>query len=218
MKLKTLFTLLLLLTVASWAQPTLVVELSPFDSGGEMTQALHDRAVDVLHKRLDSRGEMGIVIKSEALSRLLVVLPKTADLAKSKKIIERSGRLEFRECSLNPTTQKLHWQTILDDSVLERAVATLDTPSSYGSWRVDFSLTEQGRKDFAVLTRRLVGKPLGIFLGGEEISAPIVNEPILGGNGVITGTYTQEEATELANHLNAGFLPVKAKVISSSPN
>ena len=71
-----------------------------------------------------------------------------------------------------------------------------------------------GAKIFEELTTKNVGKPLGIYLDGLPISAPVVREPIAGGSAVISGKFTLAEAKKLAERLNAGALPVPIKLIS----
>jgi protein-export membrane protein SecD len=72
----------------------------------------------------------------------------------------------------------------------------------------------EGADLFADLTERNVGKFIAIFLDGEAISVPQVNEPIYGGQAVITGDFALEEAKLLAQRLNAGALPVPIRLVS----
>ena len=72
---------------------------------------------------------------------------------------------------------------------------------------VSIKFNDEGAKLFEELTRKNVGKPIAIFVGGELISAPNVNETIAGGNASITGTFTIDEANALARDLNTGAIP-----------
>ena len=72
---------------------------------------------------------------------------------------------------------------------------------------VSIKFNDEGRKLFGELTENNVGKPMAIFVGGELISAPNVNEKILGGEAQITGNFTYEEASKLARDLNTGAIP-----------
>jgi len=103
----------------------------------------------------------------------------------------------------------------MDGSAVKRATAAIDDRSPTGAWMVYFDLTSEGGKDFGALTREIQGKPLGIFFDGEEISAPIVQGPITGGHGSITGGFSKDEAVSLANFLNAGALPVDVMMLES---
>jgi len=80
------------------------------------------------------------------------------------------------------------------------------TYNQLGAPQVSIEFDSEGADMFAAITERLVGKPLAIFVGGELISAPNVNEKISGGAAVITGSYSITEALQLANDLNTGAI------------
>jgi preprotein translocase subunit SecD len=106
---------------------------------------------------------------------------------------------------------------------IRRATAVYDagTQGAVGQgWQVDFQLTGEGSDLFAQVTTELVGRQLAIVLDREVISAPTVQEPITGGSGVITGSFTDQRAKDLATVLNAGALPVNLttqQVVAVSP-
>ena len=81
---------------------------------------------------------------------------------------------------------------------------------------ISLEFNSEGKKIFADITERNVGKPLAIFLDGEMISAPVVNERIGEGQAVISGKFTIDEAKQLAIRLNAGALPVPIKLVSQT--
>lgn len=72
---------------------------------------------------------------------------------------------------------------------------------------VSIQFDDEGAKLFEEITGRNVGKPVAIFVGGEKISSPRVNEKITGGQAQISGSFTQEEAADLAQNLNTGAIP-----------
>ncbi|MBT6068810.1 protein translocase subunit SecF [Candidatus Peregrinibacteria bacterium] len=72
---------------------------------------------------------------------------------------------------------------------------------------VAIKFNDEGRDLFGQLTEKNIGKPVAIFVGGDLISAPNVNEKILGGQAQISGNFTYEEASELARDLNTGAIP-----------
>ena len=80
--------------------------------------------------------------------------------------------------------------------------------------QVALKFNDQGKELFAQITEENVGKRVAIFLDGEAISIPRVNEPITGGEAVITGDFDITEAKILSQRLNAGALPVPIKLIS----
>lgn len=80
---------------------------------------------------------------------------------------------------------------------------------------VSVKFNEEGSKLFADLTRDNVGQQIGIFLDGELLSSPVVNEAITGGTAVISGNFTAEEARLLAKNLSFGALPVPITLSST---
>lgn len=80
---------------------------------------------------------------------------------------------------------------------------------------VAVKFTDEGSKLFADITRAHVGEQLGIFLDGELLSSPVINEPITGGTAIISGSFTPEEARSLAQNLSFGALPVPIELQST---
>jgi preprotein translocase subunit SecD len=78
---------------------------------------------------------------------------------------------------------------------------------------VSFRFDTLGGKMFGDATRENVGRQLAIVLDGKVISAPVIREPILGGSGIISGSFTTEQANDLALLLRAGALPAPLTVI-----
>jgi preprotein translocase subunit SecD len=93
---------------------------------------------------------------------------------------------------------------------IKRAVAVFGGAgqSQIPGWRIDFELTAEGTDTFGEVTQRLVGQQLAIVVDEQVISAPTVDEPITGGSGTISGSFTKNRAQDLATQLNAGALPV----------
>jgi protein-export membrane protein SecD len=105
------------------------------------------------------------------------------------------------------------WQnTGLSGKDLTRATVEFDQNS--GAPQVALQFNAEGAKLFGDLTASHVGQPIAIFLDGSPISTPVVQAAIYGGQAVITGTFTVDEAKLLAQRLNAGALPVPVKLIS----
>ncbi len=83
-----------------------------------------------------------------------------------------------------------------------------------GMAQVGLEFNDEGKQLFADITKRNIGKPVGIFLDGEVITAPKVNEEITGGRAVIEGGFGIQEAKQLSQRLNAGALPVPINLVS----
>lgn len=103
-------------------------------------------------------------------------------------------------------------KTGLSGKQLKRAEVAQDQQS--GQIQVSLNFDADGTKLFADITKRNTGKLVAIFLDGQPISVPRVNEPILSGSAVISGGFTIQEAQTLARRLNSGALPVPIKLIS----
>lgn len=80
---------------------------------------------------------------------------------------------------------------------------------------VSVKFNAEGAELFAKLTRENVGQQIGIFLDGELLSSPVVNEAITGGTAVISGNFTADEARALAQNLSFGALPVPITLSST---
>jgi protein-export membrane protein SecD len=80
---------------------------------------------------------------------------------------------------------------------------------------VSVKFNEEGAKLFTEITTKHTGEQLGIFLDGELLSAPVINEPITGGKAVISGKFTVDEAQALAKNLSFGALPVPISLAST---
>jgi protein-export membrane protein SecD len=92
--------------------------------------------------------------------------------------------------------------------------AKLDFDQRVGAVQVALQFDDEGAKLFAEITKRNVGKQVAIFLDGEKISDPVVQQEIIGGRAVITGSGDVTEAKTLARRLNAGALPVPITMIA----
>jgi len=83
-----------------------------------------------------------------------------------------------------------------------------------GSPEVGLEFDADGARFFEQITSRNIDKPIAIFLDNYMISAPKVNEKITGGQAVISGKFTVQEAKDLSQRLNAGALPVPIELIN----
>jgi preprotein translocase subunit SecD len=106
---------------------------------------------------------------------------------------------------------------------IDKASAVYNAGSSTAvgqGWEIQFDLTGNGSGIFSDVTTRLQGRQLAIVVDDQVISAPTVQSPITNGSGVITGSFTEARAKDLATQLNAGALPVELttqQVLTVSP-
>ncbi len=109
----------------------------------------------------------------------------------------------------NPLTGQ-PFVTVMEGSGLSAARAELRN----GQWLIGFELTDEGGELFGPFTQSRIGEPLALVLDGEVLSAPII-EARLDTGGVITGSFTEDEAKQLALQLRSGSLPIPLRVESA---
>lgn len=173
------------------------------------------------------------VTTGESAQRLIVELPGVTDINEAIKQIGQTPSLEFKlideeAAAAEEAAQKLETtsastvapettpedvfiETGLTGRYLERAEVVIGNggPGGLSNERiVSISFNEEGAALFEKITKENVGKQLAIFLDGSMMSAPRINEAIVGGKAVISGNFTPDEARELVRNLNFGALPV----------
>lgn len=116
--------------------------------------------------------------------------------------IEEQAHIRFLFFSLEPSGWK---DTALDGKHFRSATVTVDQQTNLPIVQITFD--DEGGKLFQDLTKANVGKRIAIFVGGQLISAPTVQNEIIGGTAVITGSQNFEEARQLATDLNTGAIP-----------
>lgn len=152
----------------------------------------------------------------EGKDRIIVELPGISDTQEAIDLIGQTAQLSFVEIKEvagegNATPSSSLAPTDLTGADLESADVVFD--SNTGTPVISLQFTEEGGRKFAEITQRNIGKQLPIILDNQIISAPTVEEQITGGKAQITGSFTVDEAKNLAIQLNAGALPVPVNLI-----
>ena len=126
-------------------------------------------------------------------------------IIKADNILNNQKEKQFKYELISFSTMPDLWQdTGLTGKNFKHADVQVD---QYYQPYISIQFDEEGAKLFEEITEKNVGKPVAIFVGGEKISSPRVNEKITGGSAQITGSFTQEEASNLARDLNTGAIP-----------
>lgn len=187
---------------------------------------------DVIERRVNLFGVSEPVVEVEHSGsdwRLIVELAGIKDISQAIALIGETPFLEFKEQQDPAETQKILNEqkagnkdyltqdpyfkpTDLSGKYIKSAKVEFDQNTYQPEVSVQFD--SEGAKIFEDLTKRNVGKQLGIYLDGLPISAPVVREAISGGSAVISGEFNIDEAKKLAKRLNAGALPVPIRLIS----
>ncbi|HUG45900.1 MAG TPA: protein translocase subunit SecD [Sphingomicrobium sp.] len=208
--------------------------LDPTDSGTK--EALANAmtvARDVVRRRIDPQGTKEITVVTQGNDRILVQVPGVEDPEALKNLIGQTARLEFKLVDLTADPVQVQEGRapagsqvlpLADGSgfmAVQRRVMVsgdqlVDARQSFdevGQPVVDISFNAAGARRFGRVTQENVGKPFAIILDDKILSAPNINEPILGGRAQISGSFTVESANDLAISLASGKLPVKLDVI-----
>lgn len=206
------------------SQLVLETQMEKIDNS-QKDQAL-DSAREVIERRVNLYGVSESVVQTSKVGdsrRILVDLPGIKDASEAAALVGKTAQLEFRELAVNPESTEAalfidyeNTQSIgLTGADLKKAEVVFNQSAggSQGSPQVSVVFTDEGAQKFAEVTKRNVGKPLPIFLDNVLLSAPTVQQEIIGGNAVITGNYTVDEAKNFSIQLNAGALPVPIKII-----
>ncbi len=187
-----------------------------------------ESAKEVLEKRVNLYGVSESLVQSSKIGeqrRILVELPGLKDASAAAQLVGKTAQLEFRELVGTPSAEASQSAQALFDSFkttgltgadLKKAQVTFGSSGGVKSGaQVAIEFTSEGAKKFADITKRNIGRPLGMFLDDIPISwpPPIVQQEIIGGNAVITGQFTTAHAKDLAIQLNAGALPVPIKIL-----
>ena len=139
-----------------------------------------------------------------------LILKTGEDLEKQYEVARVFVKTKSATDIVPPTQQ---WKsTGLSGKQLKKA--EVNENSQNGNIEVSLQFDDEGTKLFGDITTRNTGKQVAIFLDGTAISVPRVNEPIVTGNAVITGSFTLSEAKLLSQRLNSGALPVPVELIS----
>ncbi len=200
-----------------------------------------DQAIEVIRNRVDALGTTEPVIVKQGKQRILIQIPGFEDSARAKSLIGRTAQLEFKlvdekgdlekamagnippgdaiyygkqEARGNSFTSQpylLKKRTELSGSEVSDARVSID--SRYNEYAVTLKFNNKGAHKFDQLTNDHVGERFAIILEGVVQSAPVIRERISGGSAQITGSFSPDEARDLAIVLRAGALPAPVQVV-----
>ncbi|MFD1701390.1 protein translocase subunit SecD [Methylopila henanensis] len=195
-----------------------------------------DQSLEVVRRRVDQLGTVEPSIQRQGADRILVQVPGLENPQRLKDILGQTAKLEFRLVDPNfpvgqppsgaiPSGSELLYEegggqnipVVVERRVIVSGEDLQDAqPSFEQNTRepvVSFRFNNRGAQAFAQVTRENVGRPFAIVLDNKVISAPVIREPITGGQGQISGSFTVESANDLSVLLRAGALPAPLNVI-----
>jgi protein-export membrane protein SecD len=192
----------------------------------QLKSSSQEQAIEIVRNRVDEVGTNEPNILKRGVDRILVELPGLKDPKRIKNLLGKTANLTFQfitnsddasygteifpseDESSDITVSK---RIILSGDNLADAQPRMDSETN--ETVVTFTLDRIGAKKFGRATTTGVGKDLAIILDGKIISAPTIQEPIVGGAGQITGGFTFQSATDLALLLRSGALPAPMEII-----
>lgn len=211
------------LAIAESSDQAVSLTLTPEGLQASVAAAV-EQSLEVIRQRVDQVGVSEPTIQRIGADRILVQLPGLQDPAHLRSLLGSTAKMSFHMLANSPS----HFgASVLSDDegntypVLNRVALSGDRLSDASSGFdqitrepiVNFRFDREGARIFADITRDNVGQPFAIVLDGKVLSAPVIREPITGGSGQISGSFTIEEASTLAALLRAGALPAKLTVI-----
>lgn len=183
----------------------------------------------VIERRVNLFGVAEPLVQTEEASslsgttedRLIVDLPGVTDIKAAVAALGQTPTLEFRLATtikVGTTTQGVFAPTGLTGRYLSSAALQFGSGATAGlaAPQVLLNFNSDGAKLFEKITSENVGKQLAIFLDGQPISEPVIQEAIPGGQATISGQFTAAAARDLVRNLNFGALPVPITLESSS--
>ena len=194
-------------------------------------------ATEVVRRRIDELGTKEPTIVRQATDRILVQVPGLQNPQALKDLLGKTAKLEFKLVDQNASpadvqqgrapagSQVLPYaqgkaKIAVKRSVIISGDQLIDARQEFEPQTnapvVGITFNAEGGRRFGRVTQENVGKPFAIILDNQVISAPNINEPILGGRASISGSFTVDSANQLAIALRSGKLPVALKVIEES--
>lgn len=212
--------------------------LTPTSAGvNQAIETAMNDAREVVDRRINALGTLEPTVVREGGNRIVVQVPGLQDPTALKNLLGKTAKLAFHlvDTTANPADLArgvapagsivlpyaegggpiaVQRTAMITGDMLVDASQSYDPQS--GAPGVTLQLDGAGSRRFAKVTQENSGKPFAIVVDNVVISAPRINEPILGGSAVINGGFTVESANQLAISLRSGKLPVDLKVVQES--
>lgn len=209
----------------------------PAEEAARIRSQSVEQAVSILKRRLDTAGVQGLVVQQHGDRQIVVQMPGEADIDEKKELISKTAHLEFKlvekvrknrddildefdgelpaDKAIVPGREdgeeEFYLVSAFPDLTGDHIAFAKEDFDKYGHLIVRFKLDSVGASEFAELTANNRGKRLGIIIDGVMYSAPSIDEPVRGGEALIRGRFSGEEARALAIVLNSGSLQAPIK-------
>jgi len=202
----------------------IVVALSNAERAATDSRTLQ-QSLEIIRRRVDEVGTREPTIQRQGSDRILIQVPGIGSAAELKDLIGTTAKLTFNAVVrrttnagedpgprnlLLPVMGEEGSYLVVEETPVVSGEDLVDSQPAFDQNNrpaVDFRFNPSGAVRFGDYTAANIGKPFAIVLDGEVISAPVIQSHIAGGSGIITGSFTVEESTQLAVLLRAGALP-----------
>jgi protein-export membrane protein SecD len=189
------------------------------------------QSIEIVRRRIDETGVADPEITRQGDSRIIVELPGIEDPERIKALLGKTAKMTFHlldETALpgqppppgvellpmqNNPAEKLPVRKHVEVDGADLTDAQPGTNGQTGQWVVNFKFNSLGARRFADITRANVGHRFAVVLDNQILTAPVIQTPIVGGSGEITGSFDAQSATNLALLLRAGALPAPLQVV-----
>jgi preprotein translocase subunit SecD len=201
-------------------------------------QQIIEQSLEIIDRRVNETGTKEPIIQRQGDKRILLQVPGLDNPEHLKSILGRTAKMTFHLVDESVTEEDLtrgisppgtrilsgdrsdgsahkyaiYSRVVLSGDLLVDAHTAYDDQNT-GEPVVAFRFNNTGARKFAEITSENVGKPFAIVLDNKVITAPVIRTPIVGGSGIITGSFTVESANDLSLLLRAGALPAPLKII-----
>ena len=185
------------------------------------------QSLEIIRRRVDEAGTREPTIQRQGAERILIQVPGIGSAQELKDLIGTTAQLTFHPVSgrttnpdeapgsrneILPSMDEEGLFYIIEKTPVVTGEDLVDAQPAFGQSNnpvVTFRFNTSGARKFGDYTVENVGQPFAIVLDGKVVSAPVIQEPIRGGSGQISGRFTVEETTQLAILLRAGALPAE---------
>lgn len=184
-----------------------VLKLKITQDAADFPQDSLERSLEIIDRRISeaSSGMAEADVRLDGKGRLNVQLPGIQTLEEAKNLITATGRLTFR----------INNRIVLDGTELRDVKVNFSQENR--SWVIAFEFKGNGAKQLEKITTENVGKKMAVYLDESMLMEPVIQDPIPGGQGIITlGNSSKEEVQQYALLMKSGALPISLRVVQST--
>ncbi|WP_435259200.1 protein translocase subunit SecD [Thioclava sp. FR2] len=204
----------------------IVIQLSDAEKTATDNRTIQ-QSLEIIRRRVDEVGTREPTIQRQGEDRILIQVPGIGSAAELKALIGTTAKLTFNPVvgrtsdagadpgarnELLPAMDEPGVYYIVEETPVVTGEELTDAQPAFDQNNrpaVNFRFNPSGARKFGDYTAANIGAPFAIVLDDEVISAPVIQSHIPGGSGIITGSFTIEESTQLAVLLRAGALPAE---------